>query len=146
MQLSRFTDFSLRVLLYLAINRQKRATLQEIADFYPLSLEHLRKVVHALARAGYLLTYRGKNGGMELARPPKDILIGEVVRQFEGQENLVDCEGLDCRLALSRKNQPWCGCLSTMLPEMYPKVLRRTQSTFRHDCCQLMVRVRVNWA
>ncbi|MAY02343.1 MAG: Rrf2 family transcriptional regulator [Gammaproteobacteria bacterium] len=99
MQLSRFTDFSLRVLLYLAINRQKRATLQEIADFYPLSLEHLRKVVHALARAGYLLTYRGKNGGMELARPPKDILIGEVVRQFEGQENLVDCEGLDCRLA-----------------------------------------------
>ena len=99
MQLSRFTDFCLRVLLYLAINRSKRATLQEIADFYPLSLEHLRKVVHALAKAGYLQTYRGKHGGIELAKAPADIRIGEVVQQCEGRNNLIDCEGLDCRLA-----------------------------------------------
>jgi Rrf2 family nitric oxide-sensitive transcriptional repressor len=98
MQLSRFTDYSLRVLLYLAVNRDKRATLHEIAAFYPLSLEHLRKVVHALAKSGYLRTYRGKHGGIELAVQAEEVLIGNVIREFEGHSSLIDCEGLDCRL------------------------------------------------
>ncbi len=98
MQLSRFTDYSLRVLLYLAINHSKRATLHEIADFYPLSLEHLRKVVHALAKSGYLRTFRGKFGGIELALEARDIRIGDVVRKFEGQQALLDCAELACRL------------------------------------------------
>lgn len=99
MQLSRFTDYSLRVLLYLAINNSKRVTLSEIADFYPLSQEHLRKVVHALAKSAYLKTYRGKHGGIELARQPAGIKIGEVVREFENQGSLIDCEALSCRLS-----------------------------------------------
>lgn len=99
MQLSRFTDYSLRVLLYLAINDRKRATLHEIADFYPISLEHLRKVVHELSKSGYLHTYRGKNGGVELARAPASIKVGEVIRHFEGHASFIDCEGIDCRLA-----------------------------------------------
>lgn len=99
MQVSRFTDYSLRVLLYLAINQGKRATLHEIADFYPISLDHLRKVVHALSREGYLRTYQGKYGGIELGRPLEEIRVGEVVRKFEGHDAFIDCSGLGCRLA-----------------------------------------------
>ena len=99
MQLSRFTDYSLRVLLYLAINNQNRATLNEIATFYPISLDHLRKVVHSLSKSGYLNTYQGKHGGIELGRDPSDIRIGEVVREFEGHQSFIDCSTLGCRLA-----------------------------------------------
>lgn len=98
MQLSRFTDFSLRVLLYLVINRGRRATLHEIADFYPISLDHLRKVVHALSREGYINTYQGKYGGIELGRAPEQIRVGDVVRRFEGHDSFIDCAGLGCRL------------------------------------------------
>lgn len=99
MQLSRFTDYSLRVLLYLAINDGRRSTLHEIANFYPISVEHLRKVVHELSRSGYINTYQGKNGGMELAVAPGDIAIGEVIKHFEGHTSFIDCERLSCRLA-----------------------------------------------
>lgn len=99
MQLSRFTDYSLRVLLYLAINDGRRSTLHEIADFYPISVEHLRKVVHELSRSGYINTYQGKNGGMDLAREPESIPVGEVIKHFEGHESFIDCDRLSCKLA-----------------------------------------------
>lgn len=99
MQLSRFTDYSLRVLLYLAINDSKRSTLHEIAEFYPISLEHLRKVVHELSKSGYLNTFQGKSGGVELAKNPASIKVGEVIRHFEGHDSFIDCSGIDCRLA-----------------------------------------------
>lgn len=99
MQLSRFTDYSLRVLLYLAINDGRRSTLHEIADFYPISVEHLRKVVHELSRSGYINTYQGKNGGMELARHPTKITIGDVIKHFEGHTSFIDCDRLSCKLA-----------------------------------------------
>lgn len=99
MQLSRFTDYSLRVLLYLAVNDGKRSTLHEIADFYPISVEHLRKVVHELSRCGYINTYQGKNGGMELAKAPDSIRVGNVIKHFEGHSSFIDCDRLSCRLA-----------------------------------------------
>lgn len=99
MQLSRFTDYSLRVLLYLAINDSKRATLHEIAAFYSISLDHLRKIVHKLSKAGYLNTYQGKTGGIELALEPEEIKVGVLIRQFEGHDSFIDCTGLDCQLA-----------------------------------------------
>ena len=99
MQLSRFTDYSLRVLLYLAVNDGKRSTLHEIADFYPISVEHLRKVVHELSRCGYINTYQGKNGGMELAKAPDSIRVGNVIEHFEGHSSFIDCDHLSCRLA-----------------------------------------------
>lgn len=99
MQLSRFTDYSLRVLLYLVINQGKRCTLHEIAGFYPVSLDHLRKVVHELSRAGYINTWRGKKGGIELGRDSREILIGDVVQHFEGHDSLISCGELGCRLA-----------------------------------------------
>lgn len=98
MQLSRFTDYSLRVLLFLEVNNSRLVTLNEIAEFYPLSLEHLRKVVHELAKSGYLETFRGKNGGIRLALPAEEILVGDVVKHFEGHDSFIDCAGIDCRL------------------------------------------------
>jgi len=99
MQLSRFTDYSLRVLLYLTINDGRRSTLHEIANFYPISVEHLRKVVHELSRSGYINTYQGKNGGMDLAIEPEKIAIGKVIKHFEGHKSFIDCDRLSCKLA-----------------------------------------------
>jgi Rrf2 family nitric oxide-sensitive transcriptional repressor len=98
MQLSRFTDYSLRVLLYLGVNNQKKATLSEVAEYYDISLEHLRKVVHELAKLGYIKTYRGKYGGFEINQRPNQINIGEVVAQTEGTGPLLDCDSQPCRL------------------------------------------------
>lgn len=99
MQLSRFSDYTLRVLFYVATHKERLSTLGEIATFYDISVEHLRKVVHALGKHGYLNTYRGKKGGICLARPAEDINIGEVVAHSEGTSSLVDCTSQPCLLA-----------------------------------------------
>jgi Rrf2 family nitric oxide-sensitive transcriptional repressor len=99
MQLSRFSDYTLRVLFYAATHTDRLSTLSEIAGFYDISIEHLRKVVHALGKRGYLNTYRGKKGGVCLARPPEEINIGQVVADSEGTAPLVDCNSQPCRLA-----------------------------------------------
>lgn len=98
MQLSRFTDYTLRVLFYTAVNNDRLTTLAEIAGFYEISIEHLRKVVHALSKSGYLKTFRGKNGGIRLAVSPEQINLGDVVAQSEGTKPLIDCIGQDCKL------------------------------------------------
>lgn len=98
MQLSRFTDYTLRVLFFVASNNDRLTTLSEIAQFYDISIEHLRKVVHALSKSGYLKTFRGKNGGIQLAKPPLEINVGEVVALSEGATSLVDCLSQNCRL------------------------------------------------
>ena len=99
MQLSNHSDYVLRVLLYLAVRPGERCTLSEISEFYRISLDHLRKVVHELSKAGYLNTFRGKGGGMELAKPARKINVGQVLAEFEGRKALIDCKGLSCRLA-----------------------------------------------
>jgi Rrf2 family nitric oxide-sensitive transcriptional repressor len=99
MQLSRFTDYSLRVLFFVAMNPDRLATLGEIAQFYDISLEHLRKVVHALGKSGHLDTFRGKKGGIRLAQAPEAINLGSLIAQTEGRAPLVDCHQAPCRLA-----------------------------------------------
>lgn len=91
MQLTYYTDYSLRVLMYLAVNRGRMVNISEIADRYGISRNHLVKVVHNLARGGYIKSYRGKGGGIELARGPAEINIGEVVRYAEGPLRPVEC-------------------------------------------------------
>ncbi len=91
MQLTLYTDYSLRVLLYLAQKEDGPATISEIADFYGISRNHLVKVVHHLGTIGLLHTTRGKGGGVRLAKPPQDIRIGEVVRATEPHFHLVEC-------------------------------------------------------
>lgn len=92
MQLTQFTDFSLRTLIYLArMAEPGQATINEIAEYHKISRNHLVKVVNNLANEGFILTTRGKGGGLKLARPPHTIGLGEVVRLTEPNMNLVEC-------------------------------------------------------
>jgi len=91
MRLTLYTDYSLRVLLYLSGCEDEIVTITELADFYNISRNHLVKVVHNLGLSGYILTTRGRNGGLKLARPAKEILVGDVVRSTEPDFDLLEC-------------------------------------------------------
>jgi Rrf2 family nitric oxide-sensitive transcriptional repressor len=91
MKLTRFTDYSLRVLIYLGLREEGRVTIKEISDAYDISRNHLMKVVSLLTRMGYVDARRGPGGGIALARPAKDIVIADVVRDMEDDLNLVEC-------------------------------------------------------
>lgn len=92
MQLTQYTDYAFRVLMYLSSKeKDELATITEITDFYGISRNHLVKIVHSLAIDGFILTTRGKNGGMCLARPADQIGIGEVIRKTEPNLDLVEC-------------------------------------------------------
>lgn len=91
MQLTTHTDYALRVLIYLALRPDKLATISEMADFFHISRNHLVKVIHKLGVKGFIKTVRGKGGGISLARVPKAINIGAVVREFEGSFYMAEC-------------------------------------------------------
>lgn len=91
MQLTSYSDYSLRVLIYLAVRATERATIEEIAETYGISKGHLMKVVHKLGLAGYVKTVRGRSGGLRLALAPEQIRVGEVIRHTEATMALVEC-------------------------------------------------------
>lgn len=91
MKLTSYTDYTLRVLMYLALHPERLSTIQEIAHAYAISESHLTKVVHQLAKTGNVESIRGKNGGIRLARPAAEIRIGDVVRAAEGEAPIVAC-------------------------------------------------------
>ncbi|MFB5188891.1 Rrf2 family transcriptional regulator [Alicyclobacillus fastidiosus] len=92
MNLTMFTDYSLRTLIYVAMKPEERlSNIQEIADVYGISANHLMKSVHKLGKLGLIQTIRGRNGGFRLAKPPEEINIGWVVREMEENWNLVEC-------------------------------------------------------
>lgn len=90
MRLSLHTDYALRTLLY-AATRTGRVTVAEVAEFYGISAHHVGKVVHQLGRLGYIRNHRGPGGGIELARAPAEIRLGQVILDFEGSVQLLDC-------------------------------------------------------
>jgi len=91
MQISQYTDYALRILLYLALQPEKRVRLHDIADAYNISYNHLVKVVGALHHHDLVSPKRGRNGGLMLSKEPVDINIGYVVREFEKNMNLLEC-------------------------------------------------------
>src|SRR5262249_3883094 len=94
MRLSLQTDFALRTLMFLG-SRKDRVTVSELADFYHISAAHVAKVVHQLGRLGYVRNLRGAGGGIELARPPEKIRVGEVILAMEGNMHLLECVAAD---------------------------------------------------
>jgi Rrf2 family nitric oxide-sensitive transcriptional repressor len=132
MRLTTFSDYSLRVLMYLGVHSERLATIGDIAEAYDISENHVMKVVHHLAQQGYIETSRGKGGGMRLARRPEKINIGEVVLGTEENLKLVECfdkSTSNCHIA------PAC---------MLKGILRRAMDEFfavldRHTLADLLV-------
>ena len=101
MRLTQHTDYSLRVLLYLASKPEELVQTQEISDTFKLSHNHMTKVVNNLGRKGYLEIRRGRNGGILLSKPPAEINIGDVIKDTEPDFYMVECfnnERLECPL------------------------------------------------
>jgi Rrf2 family nitric oxide-sensitive transcriptional repressor len=100
MRLTDYTDYSLRVMLYLAVRGKGLATIQDISDAYGISKNHLMKVVQRLGELGWVETVRGRNGGLRLFEHSGSLTVGEVVRATESDFALVGCfpvEGGDHR-------------------------------------------------
>lgn len=91
MKLTLHTDYALRVLLYLAGEPQRHASVAEIAEAYAISYNHLTKVVHRLVRDGYLSSIRGRSGGVMLAVDAAQLKVGQLVREMEGDEEPAAC-------------------------------------------------------
>ena len=105
MQLDKFTDYALRVLVTLAVRAPERVSASAIAQIYALSEHHLAKVASELARGGFVVSERGRGGGLTLARPASQITVGAVVRSLKGDDPVVECFGTNksCRIL------PVCG-------------------------------------
>ncbi len=102
MRLTLHTDYALRVLVHVGLKDGGLVTINEVAECYGISKNHLTKVVHQLGRAGYLETVRGKYGGIRLQVAPEDVRLGDFIRRTEEDFSLVRChreEGEDCRLS-----------------------------------------------
>lgn len=91
MQLTRYSDYALRILIHLAVVRRPRSTIQEIARAFGISEGHVMKVVRHLAALGFVETLRGRGGGLRLARDPAEVNVGDVVRRTEENLALVEC-------------------------------------------------------
>ena len=122
MRLTRYTDYALRVLLYLGAHPDKLSTISEIAAYHDISRNHLMKVVHQLGAWGYIDTLRGKGGGIRLAHKPAEIILGDVVRHTEENLEIVECFTPgnsnciilpDCRLKMAL-NEALSGFLATL--------------------------------
>lgn len=108
MRLTRYTDYAMRVLLYLGRQPERLCSIAEIAKAYGISQNHLMKVISDLVGAGYLASVRGRSGGVRLARPADQINLGALIRHTEDDFDLVGCGS--CIIA------PACG-LTAMLDE-----------------------------
>lgn len=91
MRLTVYTDYALRLLMYLALKEDELATIEEIAESYGISKNHLMKVTHQLGVGGYIETVRGRHGGLRLARATEQIGLGDVVRYTEPDFAIVMC-------------------------------------------------------
>lgn len=91
MKLTDYTDYTLRVLIYLGLHPNELVTIQQVADGYRISKNHLMKIVNQLAQSGVVAATRGRNGGVRLAVPANEINIGAIVRATEADFRIVEC-------------------------------------------------------
>ncbi|MDK8463312.1 Rrf2 family transcriptional regulator [Marinobacter sp. SS13-12] len=98
MQLKTYTDFGLRVLVYVGTRRGRSVPRREIATAYGISQEHLRKVIHRMSTLGYVQTTQGKSGGVMLSRSPELVRLGQFVLEMEENMEIIDCNKQECPL------------------------------------------------
>ncbi|GAB3442050.1 Rrf2 family transcriptional regulator [Massilia solisilvae] len=128
MRLTSYTDYALRTLMYLALNRDRLVTIGDIAENHNIAKNHLTKVVHQLGTLGYVETVRGRSGGLRLGREPSAITIGEVVRETESDFYMASCfdastapclyaAGCEMRGALARATSAFLDVLDSVTLE-----------------------------
>ena len=142
MRLTTFSDYTLRTLIYLALRPERLCTIEEIAEAYAISANHLTKVVHEAAKAGEVATVRGQGGGLRLARAPEEINLGAVLRRTEPDLALAPCFGATgaCRI------QPGCvlqGALREALAAFLAVLDRKTLADLVHPRRQLATLLRL---
>lgn len=91
MQLSKFTDYTFRVLIYMATHQEELYTVEQLATKLEVSEHHLKKVIHKLAKTEYLISIKGRSGGLKLGLPPEEINLGEVLKVTEDNLCIVEC-------------------------------------------------------
>ena len=91
MQLSKFTDYAFRALIYLANNQDSMVIIDKLAVELEISEHHLKKIINKLAKTDYVISVKGRNGGLKLGLDPKDINLGKVMLLTEENLNLVEC-------------------------------------------------------
>lgn len=91
MQITRFTDYGLRTLMYVAARAENSASVKEVADHYGISRNHLVKVVHRLSQLGYIETTKGKGGGIRIAKDAEKLRLGDLIQELEPNMNMVEC-------------------------------------------------------
>ena len=137
MRLTYHADYALRLLMYTALKDGALVQIQEVADAYGISKNHLMKVAFQLGKQGFLDTVRGRGGGLRLARPPEEISIGDVVRKSEEDFTLVECFDPQsntcvitgpCRLRGGPAQGP--GCLFRCAGRTHPGRSRQTAQRF----------------
>ena len=119
MQLTSFTDYGLRALIYMASLPEGRMTsISEVTEVYGVSRNHMVKIINHLSRAGFVTAIRGKNGGIRLGKPAKDIGIRDVVRELEPL-SLVNCSSEFCHVtAACRLKQALSKAVQSFLTEL----------------------------
>ena len=91
MQLSKFTDYTFRVLIYMATHQEELYTVEQLATKLEVSEHHLKKVIYKLAKTEYLISIKGRSGGLKLGLPPEEINLGEVLKATEDNLCIVEC-------------------------------------------------------
>ena len=95
MYLSKFTDYSFRILMYLGNNPDKLSTVDELASILGLSTHHVKKIVYKLSKNNYILSLKGRNGGIKLGMDPKDINLGKLLEITEDNLDILECFSIE---------------------------------------------------
>lgn len=125
MKLTSYSNYALRSLQLAALKAPDLVRIEDVARIHNLSRPHIMKVVHEMGKAGYFETVRGRGGGFRLARPPEEIVVGDVIAITEGPLDVVECFNLEkntCPLigvcVLSRKLQEATAAFMAVLNEL----------------------------
>ena len=123
MQLNKFSDYALRVLMYVSPSREQPYTIAEIAEQLHVSENHLVKIVHFMAKRNWILTTRGKGGGIRLNPETLEFKLGFIVRTLEGDTQIVECNTPPCVL---RAQCGLKGILDTAVEQFYQSLDQQT--------------------